>query len=139
MCLLNGDLGGALTASIDFGTEEYLDKISNTTTYTKVPIDKIIREALHTYALEPYHNIVINDLDETAVELLEYRGDTPLYLLHNVELDEFDNYTDNGSAKVYFTHETINEAFPIEELEERGGYYDSRVELAPEAQANKAS
>ena len=89
MCLLNGDLGGNLPATIDFGTEEYVDLESKATTYIKVPIKKIIREALHTYALEPYHNIIINDLDEAGLELLEYRGDDPLYLLYDVNKHEY--------------------------------------------------
>ena len=135
MCLLNGNLGGNLTASIDFGVEEYYDKLTNTTTYTKIPIEKIIREALHAYALEPYHNIVINDLDEAAVELLEYRGDTPLYLLRNVETDEFVNYTDNGGMIIEFDGKSCT----LDSLEENDGWYDKRVELAPEAQAIKAT
>ena len=142
MCLVNGDLGGALTASIDFGVEEYYDVKTNTTTFTKIPIEKIIRESLHTYVLEPYHNIIINDLDETAIELLEYRGDTPLYLLCEIETSEFRNFTDNGYMAVGFYIDENTEPisyFPLQELEEHGGIYDSRVELAPEAQTKEAS
>lgn len=134
MCFLNGDLGGNLTASIDFGTEEYYDKVSNTTTYTKVPIQKIIREAVHAYAGEPYHNIVLNDLDETAVELLEYRGDTPLYLLRDDKLDQFTNYTDDGDTLVYFANDSSKQTFALSVLESnKGGHYDPRVELEPTA------
>ena len=89
MCLLNGDLGGNLPASIDFSTSEYYDLESGVTTYKKVPIKNIIKEALHSYALEPYHNIIINDLDIAGLELLEYRGEDPLYLLYNVRTNEF--------------------------------------------------
>ena len=133
MCLLNGSLGGNIPASVDFGVEEYYDKVNNITTYTKIPIEKIVREALHAYALEPYHNIVINDLDEAAVELLEYRGANPLYLLRNVETDEFVNYTEDGSLKVRFNDKLIS----IDSLEdeENGGTYDKRVELATDVQA----
>ena len=89
MCLLNGDLGGNLPASIDFGTSEYYDLESGVTTYEKIPIKAIIKEALHSYALEPYHNIIINDLDTAGLELLEYRGEDPLYLLYNVRTNEY--------------------------------------------------
>lgn len=131
MCLLNGDMGGSLPASIDFGKIDSYDysyeiaKIddfttqyqankyyvwddkelkfvlsssefdqSNETTYynksttlkqEKLTIETIIREAVHTYANEPYHNIIINDLMDYGLELLEYRGDEPLFLLY----DEF--------------------------------------------------
>ena len=37
MALLNGDLGGSLPASIDFGAESYYDIEANTTTITKIP------------------------------------------------------------------------------------------------------
>ena len=142
MVLVNGELGGSLNASIDFGVEEYYDIENNMTTFTKVPIKTIIREALHAYVLEPYHNIVINDLDETAVELLEYRGDTPLYLLSEVESSEFRNFTDEGTMKVGFYIDKDTEPtnyFELQALEENGGFYDSRVELAPEAQPTGAS
>lgn len=141
MCFLNGDLGGNLPASIDFGVEEYYDKINETITYTEIPIKKIIREAVHTYAKEPYHNIVINDLDDAAVELLEYRGDTPLYLTRYESWDQFDNATLDGSTKVRFAEsEDVSENyFSIEDLIKQGGYYDPRIELAPEAQAIKPS
>ena len=104
MCLLNGDLGGSLSASIDFGVEEFYDKNSETTIYTKVPIKKIIREALHTYAQEPYHNIIINDLDEAAVKLLDYKGNTDIYLFNQMEEMNNGKYTSIG-----FTNFTLNE------------------------------
>jgi hypothetical protein len=42
---------------------------------------------VHTYANEPYHNIVINDLDTYGLELLEYRYDIPMYLYHSAKPD----------------------------------------------------
>lgn len=135
MCLLNGDIGGSLSASVDFGCiesygtiytemvfedpraqyqankyyyatgqlddlgrdvykladDEYSDRIKyyrkeNYTNLDKLPIRDIIREAVHTYAKEPYHNIVINDLEDFGLELLEYRGDEnhPLYVVRNI-------------------------------------------------------
>ena len=42
---------------------------------------------IHTYAKEPYFNIVINDLDDSGVELLEYRGSEPLYLIYDIEYE----------------------------------------------------
>ena len=125
MCFLNGDLGGSLTASIDFGVEEYFDAEKNITTYTHVPIETIIREAVHTYALEPYHNIIINDLDEIAVELLEYRGDVPLYLLYDVEAGNFSNFTLNGDMKCIGIDD--NKEY---QLNDGNIIYDPRIELS---------
>lgn len=105
MCLLNGDLGGSLIASVDFGVEEYYDKENNTIIYTPIPIPRILREAVHTYGGEPYHNIEINDLDEIAVELLEYRGDAYMYFFYNTESSEFTGFTMNGEMPCFLKGE----------------------------------
>ena len=69
MCLLNGDVGGNLTAlsyAFDIVEEE---NGYNSYYKKKLPLHYIIREAVHTYANEPYHNIIINDLDDWGLEL----------------------------------------------------------------------
>lgn len=131
MCMLNGDLGGSLPASIDFGVEEFYDSVAQEITYSPVPIKTIIREALHTYAKEPYYNIIINDLDEASVELLEYKGDTPLYLLNNIETQQFENYTDNGDIACEWRSEDSAPWSSGITLSQIGdiGHYDPRVEL----------
>lgn len=53
-------------------------------TNKKIPIKKIIKEAVHAYAKEPYQKILINDLDDYGLEQLTYKGDTPLYALRSV-------------------------------------------------------
>lgn len=90
MCLLNGEVGGALESSIDFGTIEEEDKFGNWT-IRKYPIQEIIRNAVHVYGKEPYWNIIINDLDTYGLELLEYRYDTPLYLYRQEKNNLYDN------------------------------------------------
>ena len=81
MCLINGELSGSLFASVDFGKQEYYDSETKITTISDIPIKQIIREAVHEYAQEPWDNIVINDLDDYGLELLDYKGSKPLYLL----------------------------------------------------------
>ena len=141
MCLLNGEIGGSLPSSIDFGKIDIYEdtysevqikdytqyvankyyiyengeyKISlnefneNIKYYTKdillkqdsLKLKDIIKEAVHEYGKELYHNIIINDLDNYGLELLEYRGDKPLYLLY----DE--------NAQIY-TQMVIDEDFSI--------------------------
>lgn len=141
MCLLNGEIGGSLPASIDFGKIDIYEdtysevqikdhtqyvankyyiyengeyKISlnefdkNKKYYTKdillkqdsLKLKDIIKEAVHEYGKELYHNIIINDLDNYGLELLEYRGDKPLYLLYDEE------------AQIY-TQMVIDEDFSI--------------------------
>lgn len=101
MCLLNGEVSGSLESSVDFGVieEETADGVW---AIRKVPIVDIIRNAVHTYAGEPYWNIIINDLDTYALELLEYRYDTPMYLHRSVDNNIFDNaLIENRDRKIY--------------------------------------
>lgn len=79
MCLLNGDLSGSLSSSVDFGTMEYYDLDTNTVTKTQIPLKDIIYEAVHSYGNESVENIIINDLDDFGLELLEYRNEKPLF------------------------------------------------------------
>ncbi len=103
MCLLNGDLGGSLTAiSVDFGQETIITE-DGSYVKNKLLIKDIIREGVHEYAREPYHNIIINDLDEAALELMEYRGTTPLYLAVESTTGEITNQTLNGDTTYYLT------------------------------------
>ena len=103
MCLLNGDLGGNLESSIDFGQIEEEDRDGNWV-IKKIPIHEIIRNAVHVYGKEPYHNIIINDLDSYGVELLEYNCSTPAYLYRSAE-EDINVYTniliDNTSTLLY--------------------------------------
>lgn len=98
MCLLNGEVGGALESSIDFGTIEE-ETEDGTWKIIKIPIDEIIRNAVHTYAGEPYHNIIISGLDDYGLELLEYRYDVPMYLYRRKESPIFDNMLLNGNKQ----------------------------------------
>lgn len=83
MCLLNGTLGGTIMSlTADFGTETIEDE-SGESYKQDLPIKNIIREVVHEYAREPYHNIIINDLDTYGLELMEYRGSSPMYILIN--------------------------------------------------------
>lgn len=110
MCLLNGEVGGSLESSIDFGTieEETEEGIWQ---ITKIPIYQIIRNAVHVYGGEPYHNIIINDLDNFGLELLEYRYDIPMYLYRERNSNVFNNITLNGKISC----EILNEDGTVKE------------------------
>ena len=54
----------------------------------KIPVDKIIREAVHAYAQEPYQNIIINDLSQYGLEKMTYKGDATIYILYNTATEE---------------------------------------------------
>lgn len=123
MCLLNGDLGGALPHTTDFGIEEYYDSTTGITTYTPIPIKTIVREAVQNFGNELAQNIIINDIEDAGLELLEYRGDITLYLLREIESDTFSNMTINANQPCYI--EGKGEAIIISKIP----IYDNLVEL----------
>lgn len=107
MCLLNGTLGGSLFAAHDFGKYEYYDKSTQVTTMIDIPIKEIVREAVYEYAQEPWENIIINDLEDIGLELLDYKGSKPLYLIiaeeanGNVLMGDVIQSTLDGAVKIY--------------------------------------
>ena len=71
MCLLNGDVSGGLFAAHDFGKMKLLhDNGIEEEVYTS--IYDIIKNVVHEYAMEPYENIIINDTESCAVQLVSY-------------------------------------------------------------------
>ena len=103
MGLLDGTIGGSLTAlSYDFSREDYTDE-NGVSHRRKLPIRDIVTEMIHEYAHEPWENIIVQDLDDFGVELLQYRGTTtnPLYLFFNINSQEVEQMTLDGSFTVY--------------------------------------
>lgn len=109
-CLLNGELGGMITASTDFGQleeQEILDNGEYMYTLTDIPIKTIIRSAVHFYGGEPMENIIINDVDDYGLELLEYRVENnDLYMLRNAETGEVTNLIIDGDKPYYLADGT---------------------------------
>ena len=100
MVLLNGELGGTITSlSWDFGTESVTNS-SGVTTKEKLLLKNIISAAVHTFAIMPFWKIQINDLDDLGLELMEYRGKNPLYMVINSTTGKY-NATLNGDTTFY--------------------------------------
>lgn len=59
---------------------EYYEKVSSVST-TKLNIKDIIYNMVYVFGHETKARIIINDLDIMGNELLEYRGDEPMYLI----------------------------------------------------------
>lgn len=114
MCLLNGENGGSLPSQVDFGKYEEVD-VKGNTRKIPYPLKDIVYEAVHHYGGEPFHNIIINDLDNRGLELQEYRYDTPLYLIRKAGTNSYIQGTLNGQHKVY--PEGSDESRPIEQLD----------------------
>lgn len=92
MCMLNGELGGVINSSASLDSYDEIDKNDNKRTI-KNPLKQVIRELVYHYGKEPMHNIVINDLDMTGLELLEYRYDIPLYLIRKAGSSVYETAT----------------------------------------------
>ena len=123
-CLLNGSVGGSLPSTVDFGVEEYYDTEYNMTIKNKIPIKTIIKEMIHFYGGEPYHNIVVNDLDEKGLELLEYRGSEDLYLLYSDMHDAYIQMAFDGMVKCYFVNDKGEVDKNAKELSSINSYHD---------------
>ena len=102
MCLLNGEVGGSINASTDFGKLEEYETLENgeiIRNIIEIPIPDIIKNAVHAFAGEPMSNIVLNDIDNYGLELLEYRvkntddTDKPLFMLRNMTTHDVSNIT----------------------------------------------
>lgn len=139
MCMLNGDIGGSLYASIDFGVEEYYDSKENVTYYNKIPVETIIRNAVNVYGNEPLHNIIITDIDDYGVELLEYKGDedSPLFLFREIESDMYINMSMNKNQKCWVEVNGSYIAATLDTIEDVGGRYDQRIEDLTFAEASQ--
>lgn len=139
MCQLNGENGGTFLASVDFGKREEVDANGKIVSI-KMLLQDIIREMIHTYGKEPFHNIIIEDIDEKALHLQEYTGTEPVYLVRPAngtnprgeytmiyygdttcyvngfpttlaQLDRYDNLLDYGHISTVFTFD-LEEQIP---------------------------
>ena len=123
------------------GQNQYIisnDEYKDTETYynkkaekfiTDLPLKTIIREAIHTYAHEPYHNIIINDLDDYGLKLLEYRGDKPFYFFFDGSI--CDQMTYDGTVQCYYISEDGKETkTTIDSLP--SNYYNNLINIFEE-------
>ena len=104
MCLLNGEMGGIITQETDFGKQEHY----TTDDYKEieyVDIDVIVKNIVNIFGGESLHNIILNDIDKYAVELLRYKGDSPMYMFKNTKDNTISNVTFNDKMKVYIKGE----------------------------------
>lgn len=107
MCLLDGTIGGALAADNDFGKLVVIDDDGNET-YEYIEIKNIIQDSVHKYGLEPYENIVISDIDDVAVELLDYKVANQGMFIFDLSADEsFTIYT----SQMTFENQTMGKKF----------------------------
>ena len=129
MCLLDGSVGGAIFADHDFGKIDVVN-LDGTTTHEELAIPTIIREAIHTYAHESYENIIINDLDDVAVELLSYNMRGQGAFIYDISTkSDFSTYTsdfalDTDTMGLKFLNEwNYTDADEYTRIYHEGDYY----------------
>lgn len=124
MCFLNGTLGGTLTSSINFGEEDIIND-DETITLKKIPIKDIIKKAVHTYANEPMHNIIITDLDDRGYELWDFKGGSKefMYIFYIANSNKVFNLTFGGDMGVYYNNKVIK----LSDIPDNDLYYRSKI------------
>ena len=126
MCMLNGEVGGAITAlSVDFGKYDTI-AADGTITTNDYLIKDIIREAVHEYAKEPFENIIINDLDDIGIELMESRQKDPFYLLMNLDMDIVNQLFFSSKQSGFYVYDTMK---PITDFEDGNFHFDQRISI----------
>lgn len=79
MCLLNGDAGGTIPASVNFESVDTLGPDGDL--YTElIPINQIIPEMVNHFGGEDLNKIIVNDIPNRIKQVLKWRGSNPLYL-----------------------------------------------------------
>lgn len=79
MCLLNGDCGGTLPASITFHETSYEDDKGNTI-IERIKIYNLIQELVNHWGKEQLGKIIISDIDTRIKKVMKWKGSIPLYM-----------------------------------------------------------
>lgn len=105
-----------------------------TSTLTSIPLYKIIREAVHAWANEPYHNIIINDLNTYGLEQLQYKGDKTLYALRPVNSSIYEQMSLNAEKTCYLVPDSLKDGLTDEGyLSNNEGLIETTLEEATSA------
>lgn len=91
MCLLNGDAGGKLPATVQFDTMT-TQLADGTITDQKVLYYNIITELVHHWGGEDLNNIIIQDVPLRIRQIMQWNGTAPVYLLHQNDATVDESY-----------------------------------------------
>lgn len=104
MCLLNGECGGTLPASVTFNEIETIDGDGNTI-ITYPTMYQIIQEAVNHWGGEQLGKIIISDLDTRVKKVMKWIGNVPLYCYNEnngIEFTTSENKIEELLAKGYY-------------------------------------
>jgi hypothetical protein len=80
MCLLNGECGGTLPASVTFHEYETVDE-NGKYVIVQPTIYQIIQELVNHYGGEQLAKIIISDVDTRVKKVMKWIGSTPFYII----------------------------------------------------------
>ena len=106
MCRLNGEISGNIPIETIADTIETIQE-DGTSLIEKLPLRTVIFQAVKEYGGERAENIIINDLDDIAYELWEYRGKNPMYLIID-ENKKIRNISFDGNIQIKLNSEKIS-------------------------------
>lgn len=111
MCLLNGDVGGVFNAETHLD-EERIETEDGEWVLEKRSIAYVIREMIHHYGQEPFHNIVIKDIDNLSLKILRNNAAT-FFLVQEVKSDNIvDIASDDSKILLEPTHKFYYQEYP---------------------------
>ena len=79
MCLLNGECGGTLPASVTFHEYETIDE-NGQYIIVRPTIYQIIQEVVNHFGGEQLGKIIISDIDTRVKHVMKWTGSSPLYI-----------------------------------------------------------
>lgn len=79
MCLLNGECGGTLPASVTFHEYEAIDE-NGQYIIVRPTIYQIIQEVVNHFGGEQLGKIIISDIDTRVKHVMKWTGSSPLYI-----------------------------------------------------------
>lgn len=108
MCLLNGECGGGLPASVTFDSYEQLNEDGSYTTI-KQRIYDIIFTLVHRFGNIPMHKIFVSDIELQIKQLVRYTGSGYLYVNESNAIYTTDEkqVTPDGQWKSYQYNEDV--------------------------------
>jgi len=107
MCLLNGEVGGTLPATVQFDimTTQLAD---GTITEQKVLYYNIITELVHHWGGEDLNNIIVQDVPLRTKKIMQWNGENPVYLEDLSDTDPrlgYNFYLEKPEDKIVSTYE----------------------------------
>lgn len=101
MCLLNGECGGTLPASVTFDKEESYDSSTDTIVTKRPTIYQLINEIVNHWGGEQLGNIIVNDIDEKIKRVVSIIKQDTLYKCIKAK-EKYPTYYNSEQMMSYF-------------------------------------